>query len=58
MAARIAFALCEHYRQEGLQALAAENLAQAVLITFPARCGRPPLGLWRAMSLCLKDPKQ
>ncbi len=43
MVARIAFALCEHYRQEGLQALAAENLGQAVLITFPARCGRPPL---------------
>ena len=43
MAARIAFALCQHYRQEGLQALAAENLAQALLITFPARCGRPPL---------------
>ena len=43
MAARIAFALCEHYRREGLQALAAENLDQAVLITFPARCGRPPL---------------
>ena len=43
MSGRIAFALCQHYRQEGLQALAAENLNQAILITFPARCGRPPL---------------
>ena len=43
MAGRIAFALCEHYRKEALVALAAEKLDHAVVVSFPARCGRPPL---------------
>jgi diguanylate cyclase (GGDEF)-like protein len=43
MAGRIAFALCEHYLQEAQAALEAEKMDDAVLVTFPARCGRPPL---------------
>jgi diguanylate cyclase (GGDEF)-like protein len=43
MAGKIAFVLCEHYLQEARVALAEENMSDAVLATFPARCGRPPL---------------
>ncbi|MDZ4163759.1 MAG: diguanylate cyclase [Smithellaceae bacterium] len=40
---RIVLAICEHYRQEALAALTAEGLVNAIVATFPARCGRPPL---------------
>lgn len=43
MAGKIAFALCEHYAQEASAVLAEEKMDDAVLVTFPARCGRPPL---------------
>ena len=43
MAGRIAFALCEHYVREARAVLAAEKMDKAVLVTYPARCGRPPL---------------
>ncbi|MEE9911513.1 MAG: diguanylate cyclase [Deltaproteobacteria bacterium] len=43
MAGKIAFALCEHYRQEARAAIAADKLDNALVISFPARCGRPPL---------------
>ena len=43
MAGRIAFAFCAHYAREARAALEAENLEDAVLITFDARCGRTPL---------------
>jgi len=43
MTGRIAFVLCEHYLREAQAALAAEKLDHAIVVTFPARCGRPPL---------------
>jgi len=43
MSGKIAFALCEHYLQEARATLALEKLDDAVLLTFPAHCGRPPL---------------
>jgi diguanylate cyclase (GGDEF)-like protein len=43
MADKIVFALCEHYLMEAQLALAAEKMDDAVLVTFPARCGRPQL---------------
>ena len=43
MAGRIAFVLCEHYFREGQAVLAAEKMHDAVVVTYPARCGRPPL---------------
>lgn len=43
MAGRIAFALCEHYLREAQSALTEEKLDNAVVVAFPARCGRPPL---------------
>lgn len=43
MAGRIAFVVCEHYLREALATIAAEKLTDSVVLTFPARCGRPPL---------------
>jgi diguanylate cyclase (GGDEF)-like protein len=43
MAGKIAFVLCEHYRQEALAAVGQEKLENAVIVSFPAHCGRPPI---------------
>jgi diguanylate cyclase (GGDEF)-like protein len=43
MTDKIAFAVCEHYQREAQAALTAEKLDHAIVVTFPARCGRPPL---------------
>ncbi len=43
MTGKIAFAVCEHYQKEAEAALAAEKLDNAVVVAFPARCGRPHL---------------
>lgn len=43
MAGRLAFAFCEHYMREACAALAEEKITDALVVTFPARCGRPPL---------------
>jgi diguanylate cyclase (GGDEF)-like protein len=43
MAGRIAFALCKHYLREAQAAIESEKLANAIVVTFPARCGHPPL---------------
>jgi diguanylate cyclase (GGDEF)-like protein len=44
VASKIAFVVCEHYQKEAEAALAAEGLEDCLVATFPARCGRPPLG--------------
>ena len=43
MPGKIAFAVCENYGKEAIEALMAEGAGDAVAIVFPARCGRPPL---------------
>ncbi|MFA5072554.1 MAG: diguanylate cyclase [Nitrospirota bacterium] len=43
MANKILFVVCEHYVREAQAAIEAEQLDDAVVIGFPARCGRPPL---------------
>lgn len=43
LANKIAFLVCENYAEEVRKALASEKLGDAVLATFPARCGHPPL---------------
>ncbi len=40
---KIAFIFCENFVRDAQNALAVEGLEDAVVATFPARCGRPPL---------------
>jgi diguanylate cyclase (GGDEF)-like protein len=43
MAGRIAILLCDHYHREAKTVLTLDGFEEAVVVTFPARCNRPPL---------------
>ncbi len=40
---KIVILVCEHYVREAKRALLAEGFEDAAIVSFPARCGRPPL---------------
>lgn len=54
MAAKLCLFECHNFRQEVAAAIAAEGWPDVVTISFPARCGRPPLS-WKELRALLPE---
>jgi signal transduction histidine kinase len=58
MTARLCILCCRNFREEVGAAIAAEGWSDVVVVAFPARCGRPPLGWDELRTLLPEDCTQ